>query len=57
MQGTMTNFIERSSNLMQEQISEWSEKFEELQARYDKLAYDHYALDVKCSEANSKNFM
>ena len=27
---TMNHFIERSSNLMQDQISEWSEKFDEL---------------------------
>jgi hypothetical protein len=32
---TMNHFIERSSNLMQNEISEWSERFDELQAKYD----------------------
>jgi hypothetical protein len=31
----MNNFIERSSKLMQNEISEWSERYDELQAKYD----------------------
>lgn len=50
----MSHFIERSSNLMQDQISEWSEKFDELQAKFDSQSENVYQLEVKLMAAEMK---
>lgn len=51
---TMNNFIERSSKLMQNEISEWSERYDELQAKYDNQQEDIYKLEVKLMGSEQK---
>ena len=43
---TMNGFIERSRDLMQDQIQEFSDKLEELHKKLDKSSEEYYKLEV-----------